>query len=102
MRLWQSRKTAQLKQEKREAEAARQEARMQKARVRAQTPKVDNMVNALARTRNSDQLTDRIQAAFQRKWAADASHTIGRLNLFTQELTLEADRRQQDRRPDRD
>lgn len=75
---------------------------MQKARVSAQARKVDRMVDALAQTRESGQLPGRIQTAFQRKWAAEASRTVGKLNSFTQELKIEADRRQQDRRPDHD
>lgn len=95
MRLWQSRKTAQLKQERREAEAARREARVQKARIRARAPKVNDMVAQLARNRDVDQLAGRIQTAFQHKWAADANRTVGKLNNFAQELTLEADRRRE-------
>jgi len=95
MRLWQSRKTAQLKRERREAEAARQEASMQKARVQAQNSRVKGMVAQLARNRDADQLAGRIQTAFQHKWAADASRTVGKVNSFAQELTAEADRRRE-------
>jgi len=95
MRLWQSRKSKQLKQERREAEAARQEARAQKARVKARSPQVKELVTQLAATRDADQLAGRIQTAFQRKWAADANRTVGKLSSFAQELSREADRRRE-------
>lgn len=94
MRLWQSRKkTAQLIQERREAEAARREARMQKARVQARNPQVKGVVAQLARNRDADQLASRIQTAFQRKWAIEADRTVDRLGSYAQELAGEAERR---------
>lgn len=100
MRLWQSRQTvARLKQEAREAEAARQAARVQKAKVRARGPAVKDMVAQLAQARETNRLADRIQAVFADQRAR--ARTTGHLSAFAQELRTESDRilRDSDERP---